>query len=121
LHVNHIVGELNTLADILSRTVERNRYVLDPTVLFQCKRKFDFDLFGSPIHSLAPNFPTASTYRQRCLKELPPAPTLSVVAPPWPRILPLLSEAAADRKLIKASAFIILPYWPAQPWWPLAV
>lgn len=34
LHVNHIVGELNTLADILSRTVERNRYVLDPSVLF---------------------------------------------------------------------------------------
>ena len=33
LDVHHIVGELNTLADILSRTVERNRYTFDPCIL----------------------------------------------------------------------------------------
>ncbi len=37
LDVHHILGELNTLADILSRTVERNRYRLDPSALFQSK------------------------------------------------------------------------------------
>ncbi len=33
LDVHHIMGELNTLADILSRTVERNRYTFDPVAL----------------------------------------------------------------------------------------
>jgi hypothetical protein len=33
LDVHHIMGELNTLADILSRTVERNRYSFDPVAL----------------------------------------------------------------------------------------
>jgi hypothetical protein len=85
------VGELNTLADLLSRTVERNRYTFDPAALHQSKHKFDFDLYGSALHSLAPSFPTASVYRRR----------LSVVVPPWPRILPLLSELASDRPKIK--------------------
>jgi hypothetical protein len=101
LDVHHIVGELNTLADILSRTVERNRYTFDPVALHQSKRKFDFDLYGSALDSLAPSFPTASTYRRRSLLELPPRPLWSVVVPPWPRILPLLSEIASDRLKIK--------------------
>jgi hypothetical protein len=58
---------------------------------------FDFDLYGSALRSLAPTFPTASTYRRRSLLELPPCPLLSVVVPPWPRILPLLCELAANR------------------------
>lgn len=33
LDVHHILGELNTLADILSRTVERNRYIFDEAAL----------------------------------------------------------------------------------------
>ena len=31
LDVHHIAGQLNELADQLSRTVERNRYTLRPT------------------------------------------------------------------------------------------
>lgn len=34
LNVHHIIGELNTLADLLSRTVERNRYTFDPVALY---------------------------------------------------------------------------------------
>jgi hypothetical protein len=34
LDVHHIMGELNSLADILSRTVERNRYSFDPAALY---------------------------------------------------------------------------------------
>jgi hypothetical protein len=74
LDVHHIVGELNSLADILSRTVERNRYTFDPQALYYSRKKFDFDLFGSSISSLAPSYPTASAYRRRSLLELPPRP-----------------------------------------------
>ena len=101
MNVHHIIGELNTLADLLSRTVERNRYTFDPAALFYSKKRFDFDLYGSAIHSLAPSYRTASVYRRRSLLELPPSPHLSVVVPPWPRILPLLSELAAEGRRIK--------------------
>ena len=121
LDVHHIMGELNTLADILSRTVERNRYMFDQVALSQCKKTFDFDLFGSSLNSLAPSYPTASVYRHRSLLELPASPLLSIVIPPWPRVLLLLSELAADGPKIKGQALIVLPHWPAQPWWPLAV
>jgi hypothetical protein len=106
---------------MLSRTVERNRYTFDPAALFQTKKRFDFDLYGSAVHSLAPAYPSTPVYRRRSLLELPPHPLLSVVVPPWPRILPLLSEAAADRHKVKGQALIIVPKWPAQPWWPLAI
>ena len=33
LDVHHIVGEINNLADVLSRTVEHNRYTFDPVAL----------------------------------------------------------------------------------------
>jgi hypothetical protein len=85
------------------------------------RKRFDFDLYGSAFHSLAPTYPTASVYRRRSLLELPPQPLLSVVVPPWPRILPLLSEIATDRAKIKGQALIIVPFWPAQPWWLLAM
>jgi hypothetical protein len=121
LNVHHIFGELNSLANILSRTLECNRYTFDPVALYQSKKRFDFDLFGSAVHSLAPLYPTASSYRRCSLLELPALPLLSVVVPPWPRILPLLSKAATDHPKIKGQALIILPYWPAQPWWPLVM
>jgi|PlaIllAssembly_1097288.scaffolds.fasta_scaffold962763_1 hypothetical protein len=95
------MGELNTLADVLSRTVERNRYTFDPVALHQCKKKFDFDLYGSSLYSLAASYPTASVYRHRSLLELPASPSLSIVIPPWSRVLPLLSELAADGHKIK--------------------
>jgi hypothetical protein len=101
LNVHHIIGELNTLADLLSRTVERNRYTFDPVALYQTKKRFDFDLFGSALHSLAPAFPASALYRQRSILELPPHPCLSVVVPPWPRILPLLSEIASEHTKLK--------------------
>ncbi len=121
LDVHHIAGELNSLADILSRTVERNQYTFHPSALAQCKLRFDFDLFGSSLFSLAPHFSTNLAYRARRLADCPPAPVLSVVAPPWNRILPLLSEAGADRAKIAGKILVLLPHWPARPWWPLAM
>lgn len=102
---------------MLSRTLEHNRTTLDPAALLQCRRQFDFDLFGSSLASLAPSYPVSLAYRPRRLHECPPAPNLSVVVPPWQRILDLVSEAAQGK--VKASCLLVLPFWPAQPWWPL--
>lgn len=77
------MGELNELADVLSRTVERNRYMLDPAALAQCKFTFDFDLYGSSLSSLAPSYPSSVLYRHHSLHLLPPRPQLSIVVPPW--------------------------------------
>lgn len=118
LDAHHIAGELNSLADQLSRTVERNRYVLHPSALHSCRLRFDFDLYGSSLSSLAPAYCTALTYRARKLQDCPPRPALSVAAPPWPQLLPLLSAAAAGHAN-HARVLLIAPYWPAQPWWPL--
>ena len=118
LDAHHIAGELNELADQLSRTVERNRYTLHPSALRSCKLHFDFDLYGSSLSSLAPAYSTVLAYRARSLRDCPPLPALSVAAPPWPRILPLLSEAAAGHAN-HARVLLVVPYWPAQPWWPL--
>ena len=120
LDVHHIEGELNSLADLLSRTIEQNRYTLRPTALASCKLHFDFDLFGSAASSLAPHYCTALSYRARSLSDCPPWPRLSVAVPPWHRILQLLSEAAAAPERTKR-ILLVLPHWPAQPWWPLAV
>lgn len=113
----HIKGELNAIADRLSRTLQHNRVSFDPAALLQCKRSFDFDLFGSSVVSLAPTFPKLLHYRHLRLADCPPAPLKSVLVPPWSRILDLVSEAA--RGQLRCSALLILPLWPAQPWWPL--
>lgn len=98
-----------------------NHYRFDPAALLQCRYAFDFDLFGSPLRSLAPDYPRSLAYRARALADCPPAPKLSVAAPPWNRLLPLLSGALADPGAIKGRVLMLLPLWPAQPWWPLAV
>lgn len=107
------------MADQLSRTLEYNRYRLHHSVMMRTKLHFDFDLFGSPIHSLASKYCTSLTYRARKLRDCPPLPSVSVACPPWNQALPLLSEALGDQGRIKGRILLILPEWPAQPWWPL--
>ena len=65
LDVHHIRGELNSIADRLSRTVELNHYRLDPAALLQAPLHIDFDLYGSSLHALAPRFPATLHYRRR--------------------------------------------------------
>ena len=55
------------------------------------------------------------------LEEVPGAPAVSVAAPPWNRLLGLLSAAVAAPEKIKGPLFMIVPLWPAQPWWPLVL
>jgi hypothetical protein len=120
LQPHHIRGELNVIADRLSRTAHHNRVRFDEACLHQLRRRFHFDLFGSSLRSLAPAYPTSLSFRPRRLAEAPPG-ALSVAAPPWNQILALLNEAGAAPEEVKGSIFLILPHWPAQPWWPLAV
>ena len=101
--------------------MEQNSYLFDHSALYSCKLHFTFDLFGSSIHSLAPNFCMSSSYRARRLADCPPLPALSVAVPPWNRLLALLSEVAADHANIKGRILLITPMWPAQPWWPLLI
>ena len=49
-----MAGELNCIADMLSRTVYHNQTRFDPAALMQCRRQFEFDLYGSNLRSLAP-------------------------------------------------------------------
>lgn len=107
------------MADLLSRTVEHNRYVLHESALYRTKLKFDFDLYGSSLRSLAPAYCTNLSYRARRLRDCPPAPSVSIAVPPWNQALSLLSEAGADHANITGSILLVLPEWPAQPWWPL--
>ncbi len=83
-------------------------------------RTFSFDLYGSSLYSLAPSYASSLSYRPRRLRDAPPG-VLSVAAPPWNQILVLLSEAAGAHDTLRGSIFLLLPHWPAQPWWPLAV
>jgi hypothetical protein len=108
---------------MLSRTIETNSYRLHPSALLQSRLHFDFDLYGSALSSLAPSFCSSLSYRPRRLSDCPPLPALSVAAPPWNRILALLSEAAQGSATQRCNRriLLILPHWPAQPWWPLAV
>ena len=99
--------------------MELNHYQLDPAAMHQCRLQFDFDLFGSALHSLAPHFPTSLSYRDRRLAECPPAPQLSVAAPPWNRLLALLSALVAGRVKVRGKVLLVAPHWPAQAWWPL--
>ena len=91
--------------------MELNHYRFDPAFLSQYKGSFEFDLFGSALHSLAPNFPSSLAYRFRQLAEVPAHPLISVAAPPWNRILHLLSAALADPGAIKGKLLVILPLW----------
>ena len=54
LLVFHISGELNSLADQLSRTVERNSMSIDRSVLKSVFGAFYFDLYGSALASYEP-------------------------------------------------------------------
>ncbi len=83
------------------------------------RRSFDSDLYGSSLRILAPAYPTSRTYRPRWLADALPG-LVSMAAPPWNQILALLSEAAAAPAGNLHPVFLLLPYWPAQPWWPLA-
>jgi hypothetical protein len=53
--------------------------------------------------------------------ECPARPLLSVAAPPFNTLLPLLSEAAGAQGSVKGRILLIVPLWTAQPWWPLAL
>ena len=76
-------------------------------------------MYGSSVYFLAPSYCTACSYRARQLRDCPKAPLLIVAAPLFNRILPLLSQALADHQSLRCQTLLILPYWPAQPWWPL--
>lgn len=108
------------LADQLSRTLDYNCYKLHHSTLGKSKLQFDFDLFGSPLHSLAPAYCTSLVYRARRLRDCPALPRLCVAVPPWHQVMPLLSEAVGAPENVRGKKILlIVPHWPAQPWWPL--
>ena len=112
----HIAGELNSLADLLSRTVQSNSYRLDSEWFATHVGTPDFDLTGNALHSYAPRYPLVADYRCRPLR-LCPSGRRSVAVPQWGHILPLLQ--ALIREELTGHLSVVLPAWPGAPWYPL--
>lgn len=89
LEPHHISGELNQLADHLSRVVYHNRFALCTRWLSQHAGRFAFDLTGDSLRSYAPLFPVVPDYRRRTLDMLPRG-LRSIAVPQWGHLLPLL-------------------------------
>ena len=115
----HIEGVTNELADILSRTVHRNLFVLSPAWVQRTLPPLDFDLFGSATHSLARHFPRLPPFCARPPSLCPPV-GVSVLSPRWKDILALCTAVQSAPVRAHQALLIILPFWPAQLWWPLA-
>ena len=96
--------------------MQSNAYTLDRSLACSLFRGFHFDLFGTAFNTLATSYPCGTSYVRRTLSALPPAPSLCVAIPPWSHLLSLLQEAQGN---LPAQVALVVPFWPAQPWFPL--
>lgn len=126
LTVLHRPGSLNSEADALSRRTSSARH--EWTLSLEAFRAIvdqwgppSIDWFASPENARVPRFVTRTP--------MPGAVATDAMSVPWHRehlgllvppfsILPRVVAKALDER---ASAVLVVPYWPTQVWWPLLV
>ncbi|CAD6234371.1 GSCOCG00001862001-RA-CDS, partial [Cotesia congregata] len=119
---SYIPSKLNVEADRASRQVNLDtEWELSQTVfqkVLGCYGPFSIDLFASRVNKKCSRF--CSRYPDPDA-ELVDAFTFSwrseefYAFPPFALILPALRKIIND----KASGVLVVPHWPAQPWYPL--
>ena len=117
----HVPGVTNTLADALSRSSDREDWKLHPRLCVEAQKHFQFeatvDAFASFANRQLPRFwsrlpqPESAgvdALRQNWVEERAWAnPPFSVIGD----VLALLRRQ-------RATALLVYPCWPSQPWWP---
>ena len=123
LVVVHLPGETNRRPDLLSRWVDPEDWQCQPRVFQAVDRLLgpcQLDAFATPLNRLLPRFWS----RFPC----PEAEGVDALQqnfalqkcwcnPPFSLLLPLFHRIRSQR----ATAVVLVPQWPSQPWWPEAM
>ncbi|GIM02610.1 hypothetical protein Vretimale_7488, partial [Volvox reticuliferus] len=120
LQVERVTSAAN-LADSASRFIDRDDYRLDPRWFSRLEHRYgphDVDLFASHLNAHLPRFYS----RFHC----PGSSGVDALLQPWhglnaygcpptdPQVLMAVMQKVREEQ---ATVTLVVPYWPAQPWW----
>ena len=116
------IKSANNPSDFYSRVIDKSEWMLDPVLAPRYVHRFgpaQVDRFADSMLTLLPRFDASYPCRGAETVDTFSVSwegTHSWVNPPWRDIGRVLWKLDQEPG---ASAVLLLPYWPTQPWWPL--